>query len=552
MNSGRVAQQQHIELTPLKEGQDLHLNLAATAEADTGSGGGAGSGGFRLTNDGGPLGSQLEFVCQIVGSVPPAKVEWSATGGAVGGLFRQPSEDELGGSGEPDKPRQAHPAGDHWQETGELIRQWSSNGTPAEQSLNKQWSSIRVRNIGIENHQTVIRCSAFNEKFLARAAPDDNGHQPVNTLSTSIRLNITHVPMLTLELDQQSHQHLSRTGRLQESELPGEGTRSRNVSFSQQREPLSGAEKSDHLYGHEQEASITVRPILFGHNSSFVCNVSFANPPILEPIEWLLSETRLEPAESSTAAAFKWANHVRIVEKLQTSNRHHLVERLIVQFIDRSQSGVSNQQQQQLKCRARNALGASESNVVRFVLGQQPHCLAEPIEAGSQSPMPPFKKNTGDNHSSNNNDSADKDPNTVHCPVISDKGSSSFHWVVEEEEETAKPVGETTVLAKQVPLLVSVTSQPLISLSKLLNLPINKENQRKANDADNNNNNDLKITCYASDKFGSNEKSPCSISKVEAKGEFHYLLQVCLFFCQFLEAAIKGIQSRYRLNRAGH
>lgn len=497
-------------------GQDLQLNLASDDR-------------FALSFNAQP---QLQLACLVGGSQPEARLDWAHV------VLRDSISNTTTGRAEStksltDAKLEFALVSDSSLETGQLLQSLPANLTTADHS--QQWSSLRVHNISIMEHQTEIRCSAYNEKFIARelalrSASDGSSYNRLpeqmddfvdssQKLSTSVRLNIINVPLIELRLEALDVAKRARW----------ELDRDRKHLHERQH-GLNRFNLSDSLKQHaniiQQMSLLTVR---HGVNYSISCLVRFSNPPLItDSIQWLLNDTYWLDKKSDL---------VKIIERTQTSHdigQAQFIERLIVQFSEEAQS----MHEIQLKCKARNTIGSSSSNTLRLVVGQIPYCRP----SGFDSPNNNNNNNVYDNNSNNNTitttiaantnttntttttttttssssttthlDFTDKDP-PVYCPVMSDKVTSTFHWSVvvrsANQEGSVEPVMTLNQSSGFVPL------SKLLNLSQTLTFDANLTRLTGDDVGTNNVNkyyNISKITCYASDKFGSNDKDPCVI-----------------------------------------
>lgn len=399
---------EQIELTPLNEGQSLHLNLAAGRLKPKQTISGAYRDAPMMTKKE----VQLQFVCQVGGSRPRARVEWTRTGS---------------GSAPTERLNEDRKSMDKLTSLLERGKQEDQLNYPT-----LQWSSIRLHNISVEDHGIVIRCAAINEKF-------QDGGQP----SMSVSLNITHLPLVKLELDD-AHEANGTTAMV-------------NKKLTTGPEDDRGSLDED------------IRAIGSTNNVSLLCSVTFSNPPLgPQSIEWLLNDSVIDghqmAANGNAALNASGRFGVHLLDRSALANG--AAERLKLCFTDNDDddgqdlNSIGKPSEMIIKCRARNALGLGESQAVRLLVGAEPHCY------GSETGM--LASNAA--------------PSSVQCPVISDRNSSSFHWSLSYSSK-----------AKRV--LVSESAA----------IPVGKLNV--TGDVDQLNG----LSCFATDKFGSNEARPCII-----------------------------------------
>lgn len=567
-----------LELTPLTEGQNLHLNLASSSSMIDRQQQRQPQQGTSF--DEGESERQLQLVCRVAGSIPEANIKWfkhtSSSSSSPITNQQQPfadtrnkptQETEIiveGSNGNSDSDTKRGSGNgmmlisDSKFETQSLIRalpldysEHNNTSTAGNKAITAstlatnynhlmsttQWSSVRVHNISIEEHETVIKCSALNEKFSSSSSWSSASEED-GTLSTSIRLNITHVPSIKLELEStqtalgepqllrlnsdpdvtllrdklELNSNNSSTKTIRDGDYRVLG-QSNNIKYHS---ITSYATSNGQHYNQLADGQQQQRPVIVGQNVTLVCNISFANPALTEPIEWYLNHNNDSNENDYFQTIDKVDRLVNVVERVRASSRYSTVEKLIVKFTDRLQS---LNERVQLKCKARNALGQAQSNTIKIVTGLKPKCST------TQTTTSQLEFSPNDNNNNNNN-LTDKD-SFIQCPVISDKGSSTFHWLLELANNRQKKVtaiaftgttdsgltlatsssgidsnGATTTTRNNATTLSS--SSRTISASKL-RLLLSSYDGDVFDDYEN-----LKINCYASDKFGSNIESPCS------------------------------------------
>lgn len=553
---------ERVELTPLQKGQNLHLNLAASWNSSSADRQQQQQQQSLYEDEGSEY--QLQLVCQVGGSLPEAKIEWYKY--TYHGLDENITNDILAKAKINGGQIAKLPLiSDSKFETRSLIRASKSSSlsfiTPNSTSNNSgllqiQWSSVKVHNITFEDHQTAISCSAYNEKFSSSSNLDSslNDEDVSTSLSTSLKLNITHVPSIKLELDsavkvsgfrpssshylQEDHQEFDVTA-LRDSPSLNTSTNSRKAfngdHFNDNLDLSTINYNNDKLSDNQQK---DVRPVLIGYNYSLVCGVIFANPFIYEPIEWYLNYKEAnETDKEHKYELFDEVNWlVKVVERTSTRNRYNIIEKLIVQFSDNWQS----KKRIQLKCKARNALGQTQSNVIKIVTGQKPECQKSNLKSFE---LVANRSNSGNNKG---NGLADKrNEPSIQCPVISDESSSQYYWLIQLDTDSRHKKMNTDNLLTQAsdftrsgfkptkpksPNINSIndksiapaktisntfeffTSNRTIRLSTL-KLILSENSLNNVVD-ENDSLAGLKITCFAMDQFGSNINDLCAVSLI--------------------------------------
>lgn len=642
-SSGSKSKQQHLSQTKTAINKHEVTAAAATDESlsktngRTGKGeeseddegqhiGGSGRGsigGDTITTANGSAGEEshhLQLVCLVVGASPPAKIVWTRTESSllsqahlVGGNGKGIGNDTVE-SGRPRTAKQqaakqykqrqqqrapmnqegdstfVYPDGDsgnnnRWllvsdggRETETIVEQstvysslsslidsdgkWPSSSQSAEGDLPlsaaavpldnplRQWTSVKVLDIDTDYHLSTIECRAQSGHALGG-----------NPLSTSIKLNITHVPQVNL------YRAAARS----------EGGSDKDL----------------------REAIVTMNQVV-----EFVCQISFANPPLSEPIGWYLDDDALD--ETSSGQQSKSSRLMRVISRKQENfNKYQFEERLLVQVNELQYYvgiDIDKNRNKSLYCKARNALGTSTSKPIQLIFGRAPHCLSntsnsatatsgtttvdrryigssnsndgsqrdietpkgssnniiknsssdnkneqqlqfvvKPFDTRQQqrrqsstsSLTPPSStsdkdyyynsKNTklhfassSDHHQTNSNSNS----YSVHCPVIYD-GVKSAHFYWKINQTVVAPVqhyyeGQPS---EHQNIILAVSNEPAIPIWRLFER-INTSSA--AGDHVNSlygsgngaNIYELmsKVVCYATDMFGSNEDSPCKIS----------------------------------------
>lgn len=565
--SNSKSKPERIELTPLQKGQSLYLSLAKSSSSSSSS-----SSSLSDKQDLFEVGEsepQLQFVCQVGGSLPGAKIEWyrhtdfpQHIGNSTATNHNEPQEME---TIKPKLPRKL--ISDSKFETRSLIRALESTNN-SEQIGNTttynsgpiQWSSVKVHTITVEDHQTVISCSASNEKFPSSSpsnSPDNkdenittiNSELPLTNssyLSTSIELNITHVPSIKLELEPNKRIETSTSSQrydLQENE--------RDVIGSHDKPSIWNSDSNDNNNHNNLKDLTTINnynrdnsggdgrrrqnalliPMLYGYNFTLNCKVIFANPKIHEPIEWYLNHKKYGVKDGDDDVEeldkFKPLDKVnwlvKVVEKISTRSRYYFIEKLVLQLND---NDSRSENEIQLKCKARNALGQAQSNTIKIIPGRRPRCSSSKA----------FKLIANDNGNSNGSNSennlTDKET-SIQCPVISDEGSSKFHWLLQfgaDNKQKGAPIFDRDLAKKtktntntntnsinnlEMPTTTDgnsfFTSNDSISLSTL-KLLLSKNNKTMNGEIDGLEG--ITVTCFAVDKFGSNSQDPCSTTPI--------------------------------------
>ena len=124
--------QQGIKLTRLDQGQSLHLNLAdEPSHSDK---------------------RQLRLACQLAGFWPKATLEWTSS------RLDQASTQQL---------ISEHQENDIEASTGQVE---PSENESANQLWPQLWSSIRVHNISIREHRSIIKCTGRNDLYSAKVS----------------------------------------------------------------------------------------------------------------------------------------------------------------------------------------------------------------------------------------------------------------------------------------------------------------------------------------------------------------------------------------------
>lgn len=551
-----------IELTPLQEGQNLHLNLAASSSSSPSDKQQQQQQQQSLFEDG-ESGHQLQLVCQVGGSLPEAKIEW----------YRHSfdaSSKTISNISEEIKPNIGSQTGrvplisDSKFETRSLIRASESNSigqttsTIATTSTSSfgllpiQWSSVKVHNITFEDHQTEISCSASNGKFFSSSAKDGAEHISTD-LSTSLRLNITHVPSIKLELDwseakvSESQTNSSLDLQIDHLEhdvialrdgpslnVPAISRKGYNVDPGNNNQDLTMTSSNNNAKLADGQRN-NVIPILIGHNYTLVCGVIFANPKIHEPIEWYLrlGEGGEIDKENKFESLDKVNWLVRVVERISKQSGQDIIEKLIIQFSHDSPS----EKEIQLKCKARNALGQAQSNTIKVATGQRPKCQKSNLKSIESV----VNDDRSDSNNSGNNLTDKRNEPSIQCPVISDKSSSKYHWLLQFGSDNGRkkiiadnmPIGLTDLalsgLTKPNTPITDSTNNNLATPAKAISntfefftsnrtirlsaLKLILSNNSLNNFIDENDNlAGLTITCFVVDKFGSNIHDSCAVS----------------------------------------
>lgn len=202
--------------------------------------------------------------------------------------------------------------------------------------------------------------------------------------------------------------------------------------------------------------------MLLEQNLSLLCKVDFSNPSIESPITWLLNETL--PIDGSQYFSIIRRERIHYLSPNSTSkiisdslasdvSAYQTAERLTIQA---KAMGLF-----EFHCGAKNKLNSGSSNRILLIVGMKPHC----------------------NHSIASLD-APNGRQIVKCPVIShDRSSARFHW---SAPATSQVGGTISTLNDWIELWKLVDHQSLADVSN--------------------------FTCFVSDKFGSNQESPCTVS----------------------------------------
>jgi len=404
-----------IELTQLADGQRININLAA----------------------GQPGSQEVQLLCRVAGSQPAAKIEWRRLEAARGDQLLVSEEAA---------------------QTNRLLESSAQANGRNERLV--QWSSLRVSNIGLGQHESRLQCSAANELY--------NSFRPSNPikLSTAVRLSITHVPQLQLRLASIGNRKFAGDGQ------------------------------------GEQPVALAA-----GQNVSLECLVSWANPPLLGHIEWLVGPTKVSPEQTKP---------IRVLHRL-ARNSSQAGETIVFQLAEGQQEAdplADWQRPLEVACEARNLAGQSRSAPVRFVVGRPPSCEANgylnTLNANVNAPNEPL---------------TDKAP-SVYCPVISDLKSSKFYFKLNSTNGSQILLASSSSNTIPISKLISIQNPSIGQQEQEQGKEQQQQQQQQLENGQSqlfaNNLNFLQdqnlLTCYASDKFGSNERSSCSI-RVQFEGK---------------------------------
>lgn len=519
---------QLIELSSLANGQSVHLNLAPPTPPSS-----LAKSTSKLSEREISSSHHLQLVCVLVGAMPPATIRWTARNRSAARL-----DDEALVSDDPieterivelatgSRGRRPLDGDDNDDEDDGRSRRRSEPGP-----ILRQWSSVKVHNIGVAHHLSSIECEGVQQRSIGASAPDR-----IYQASASIRLNVTHLPQVSLS------------------------------AASQQR--------TDMVFAAYETDTVEL-----------VCRVSFANPKLLEPIKWLVSEQsedddKAPPTRSIEDGVENGYNLIKIVNRTSDqSNEFEQNERLRLRVIrpppppikrtgneaDNDNNNSSSQNNSvtaqtqtttttrslrfRFACQARNALGIGKSNPIQLVAGAAPKCLsaADTIEMANGTAQTTTATSTKVNNrksDSNISDNRDYKSNpltaattreisaqsydkkygkSVHCPVEwvaeidgADFGAQVF-WRVNQSHRRGRAIKLAQVKGADeddTESVIAISNGPNISLEHLL-----ERSLRNNIDLDNGSANDKSkpkdisnIICYAANRFGSNEQSPCKVS----------------------------------------
>lgn len=530
--------QQSVKLTRINEGQSLHLNLAGElASSDE---------------------RQLQLACRLGGFWPKATVEWrsSLPGRADSRGLVSDSAGDLESLIAASQVSSADP-----------IPYLASNGSGDAADWPQQWSSIRVHNISIHEHGSIIKCIGRNDFYLAKleeqahslgkqrtsgsiisghAADHDadlntdgadlDQEEPLRkaSLSAWIKLNITHAPLVKLEL-LNGRDYLDRLRAPKEAKSEPKAASQICGQISRDGELVGADGGLDKCAtGNRPSMSATLSP---GESVILTCSIGFANPALIEPIEWSFKRWSVQASAKSREANDIWRSIARFTpfgsarilpeESRQTesdSSMPTLKQRLELRLAD-EQSTVANQHdlpvEFSFRCAARNQLGSSSSELARILLGLEPRCKDSP------SSLSTARQEAGDTQLA-----------TVQCPVISDHNSSTYRYHYyyyyhrnlksqQMNEDTSesnerlvhdndrkqvngshidrnhdnhdRPKSSGHSFISHSPVIQTSDLRPVDSLSALYNGLLHEFNQ------------EIVIKCSAADKFGSNDDNPCEI-----------------------------------------
>lgn len=253
---------EQIELTKLDGQNSLHLNLASGQ-------------GKKL---------ELQLACLVSGSVPEADISWARIRPS-----RVPTmniNDDPSGAKTKKLKEQLEPSADKPDSIlMKAIKSMNITGQhDDDDDERQQWSFVKVHNINIfEHHQASIECSAYNEKYHGTSLSAGSANEKFDA-STSVVLNITHRPVLSLELEP-ARERFDELDNIKHEAAAAAGM-------------ASGA-GDDHT---ELAARLDDVSAVYGQEVSLTCRVNFANPPIIigqeqqhqQAIEWLLNDTVLD------------------------------------------------------------------------------------------------------------------------------------------------------------------------------------------------------------------------------------------------------------------
>lgn len=234
-------------------------------------------------------------------------------------------------------------------------------------------------------------------------------------------------------------------------------------------------------------------PLGRGQDISFICKLRYSNPAIdsKSSIEWFINET--QPLFDSKGLI---PSHLRETIILERQDK---IEPEKLSSEERIRVRIEKDGPIELHCGARNTLGYSESNKISLYVAQKPRCDPEYGNRYLNSSKPLELSSILDETSSL----------SLKCPILlSDKSSAQYFW--SPIVNNIKSSGNVNEIINGTPIISS--SIDTIDIEEL-----NDQHRSMASTrAPITGHLSVDFTCFAKDKFGSNQNSPCYVIPISA------------------------------------